>query len=99
MLKFFSTPKGNLPKILPIIIVIILALGIVFSAFYVAKKLGLSFFPFFTKNSAEKNGLPKTPKGKVAPAPEFIERMKDEQGRSPDGKKFGQPSSPPPIKK
>jgi len=96
MLKFFSTPTGKLPKIFPIIIVVVLVLGIIFSAFYIAKKLGLSFFPFSAKNSAEKNGLPKTPKGKVAPAPEFIEKMRDEQGRSPDGKKFEQPSSPPP---
>jgi len=99
MLKFFSTPKKGRSKIIAIIIVVIFILGIIFLSFFVLDKMGLSIFPFFSNKSGENNtGLPKTPKGKVAPAPEFIEKMKNEQGRSPDGKKFEQPSSPPPIK-
>jgi len=96
MLRFFSTPKEKLSKILSIIIVVVFALGAIFSTFYIAKKLGLSFLPFSLESSTEKNGLPKTPKGKVAPSSKFLEQIRDQQGRSPDGQEFNGPSSPPP---
>jgi len=76
----------------------VIGLALIFLLFFFFYQKGFSFFPlnFFQKEKVQQGGLPATPKGRVGPSPEFLEKMKEQEGKTPSGTEFKGPTSPPP---
>lgn len=98
--KKFEKPTIKRPKKFFLILGSAVGLIILCFVFYLIFKGGPSFLPlqFFQKDKTKEqpSGLPPTPKGRVAPSPEFLEKIKEEQGKTPSGTEFKGPTSPPP---
>ncbi len=93
--------KPSIKKIKKILFIVGIIIGLAilcFFVYYFILEKEISFFPFsFLKGTkAPSSALPPTPKGRVGPSPEFLEKIKNVGGKTPSGTEFKGPTAPPP---